>query len=565
MGDILTEEFKKLAVESHKDDLSVKPAETAVVVDEITSEFAVPSENTSRNQINLISKVYSKPAHASKSSQKWESEKKKEEELKRLSKEKAIAERYHLASLIKQTVDKINEQMVSLEKNFSQSPEDFWAEKAKLSFKEFTDFVANDRLVKTFLDKHGLSKNELKKFELVGTQVKGSIPLLSTVEMFQDKISDDLVSLILVFCQSFFFTLNYYGYYASFQSLPSTTPSLSSLLLKPDLLQIIFAFTPIVDTILHKYYEWILARSYSIVYFHSFVFLITGNLLYYFSSGKKAETALAMMLGSRLLIGAGGVRQAGQKYFAVMVNEKYRSRVNLLSLATGTIGKTLGPAFASWLLIKSSVDVMVVRDYFPIFCASIMGLLCILYLTLFSADKKGVQKRVDRIVKIDQRQAEDYKQVLELDKKTIKEIAKETKKEESIMQKSKTLVEKIETLKDPTTSGIPEENPLKDLKKTAEESAAVKLFSPLKSSIISLTARNGELRRRCENSHEELLQRHGRVFQTHERVLVRHAHRHESVLRGILHRNTNTQHLLDGGWIHFEARWLDLLVAYRNR
>jgi len=347
--------------------------------------------------------------------------------------------KYLAAQEIKLLADKADNEITVLEPEFANPYDKFWTEVARLPLKEFSDLKAQEQAIAA-INSAGITKEALEKFEPPYKLSKISIPPLSEVEIFQEKITDDKMSLGLVIAHTFIYMLNYYGFYSSFSSLPTTTPSLYSTLARPSTLPLLFSASPAVDTILQHYYGYLDTKDFSLVFMSSVFFLLIGNILYFVTGtiDHNAEasqgTLLLLLFFSRVFVGAAGVRASSQKYFTVMVNEKYQGRVNLLCGLTGNIGKMLGPVVGTFLTIKSKSSPGQTRDYFSVVFGILSLLLLFVFCAGFRSDKDALFKRLLRIKNINIREKVEFNQITKLGVQKLSQIAVETKKEVKNLQ-----------------------------------------------------------------------------------------------------------------------------------
>src|SRR3990167_2464599 len=273
-------------------------------------------------------------------------------------------------------------------------PDEFWKTQLGLTYQEYDSLNLPMKKVRTAMRE---SRNDLlERLCRVHGFGKQAVIAQELVEEKQGSVADDLLSLWCVLSHCFLATFNFYGYYAAFSSIPQTNPNLASYISNAGYFQIIFAIGPVVEMVLQKYYEYLSKKNYSIIYAHSVLFLIVGNLCYFFQSKLSDSGNLALLMVSRAFIGAGVAKKASEKYLSVMINSKYRGLVNLLCSLSTRSGQMLGPSIAVWFVLNRNGQTI---DYFPVLMSGGVGLLGLSMLLFFKpqSDKISMRQKRDEI------------------------------------------------------------------------------------------------------------------------------------------------------------------------
>ncbi len=270
------------------------------------------------------------------------------------------------------------------------------------SLSNWINFVNSDR---------GLTKDDFIKMRLINSELEQY-----NYEEEPDKPSSDMVSLWFVLLHTFFYMMNYYGFYPTAfyhtERFSSISTSASAL---------IISVTPITASLLLFVYDRFYGTNFKAAFLQSFVCLIAGNLLYFLSSIKDFDS-IALLIAGRALIGAGGMRVMTKKYIALMLNEKFRSKYLLVFATMGHIGKSIGPginAICCLIIGNKSKDDKVksifhLGNIFAFVCFVLWLFMAVLMGYGFKLDKKFTQRKLVNIKKRARIEGRYFKELIQM-------------------------------------------------------------------------------------------------------------------------------------------------------
>lgn len=234
-----------------------------------------------------------------------------------------------------------------------------------------------------------------------------------------DSPASDVTSLWLMMLHTAFIMTNYYGLYPlAFQLKEDLSTKTSTMVYCW-----IISLTPLTATLVIPYYGWLSKQSYKLVYLQSIFLLILGNLFYFISTLPSVRSLPLLIIG-RILIGAGGTRIASKKFLVLLVNEPFRQRYSTYFITLANAGKAIGPGIVALCVLidakieSSKSDSSLISLIFGIFWV----IFFVVTLFFFRSQNRLINKKLQKLDKQADIEAQIYKEVIKMKKKDVKEL-----------------------------------------------------------------------------------------------------------------------------------------------
>lgn len=235
-------------------------------------------------------------------------------------------------------------------------------------------------------------------------------PEVHDFEVDPEKPTFDMLSFWIVLIHNGLYMTNYYGLYVT------AFLHLEKHGIGAPLGALSISITPFVAMFTFPIYHYYFGNNFKAIFYLSFLFMIFGNMLYFFSRAESLNSVWWVIAG-RILIGAGEVQMVSKRYLTIMVSEKFKPKYEVVLGTIVNSSKAVGPGLCGVLLIIElyfSEDSFIHEtSVFSLFFVIVWVCFFIVFLLGFKSHTNLTSRRFSKIKKDARIQSENYLELVQ--------------------------------------------------------------------------------------------------------------------------------------------------------